>query len=255
MKSMTLEELKQVVERVGKLEGWDFSRVRDGMDPVPWNYVDVIKQYLKPKDRVLDNGTGGGEIFLSLAPFFGEGVGIDFDPAMIETAKRNQSSLSIDNVSLMTMNADNLQFNPAEFDVVLSRHVWVYTDQVLRVLRPSGYFIMQAVGNRGSQNFRDAFGWWKASDESEYYQSAAKVADEFRSHGCRIIALGEYEVPYWFQDMDSFIFWLMWTPWAYPEEVEPEKHWQLINRIVETCQTERGIETTVNRQLMIAQKR
>ena len=59
MKPMTLDELKQIVARVGKLEGWDFSRVRDGLDPVPWNYVDVIKQYIKPTDRVLDNGTGG----------------------------------------------------------------------------------------------------------------------------------------------------------------------------------------------------
>jgi SAM-dependent methyltransferase len=83
----------------GKLEGWDFSRVRDGGDPVPWNYVDVVQQYLKPTDRVLDIGTGGGEIFLSLVPYFGEGVGIDMDPAMIETAQRSQSTLSIDNIS------------------------------------------------------------------------------------------------------------------------------------------------------------
>jgi SAM-dependent methyltransferase len=253
MKSMTFDDLKQIVESVGKLEGWDFSRVRDGRDPLPWNYVDVVKQYLKPTDRVLDIGTGGGEIFLSLAPYFGEGVGIDDDAAMIKTAQRNQSNLSIDNVSLMRMDGKDLQYNPEEFDVVLSRHVWVHTSEVVRVLRPGGYFIMQAVGIRSSQNFREAFGWvW--SPDSEYHQSAADVAEQFRSHSCHIIALGEYDVPYWFQDMESFIFWLMWTPWAYPEEIELEKHWQYINRIVETCQTERGIETTEHRELLVAQK-
>lgn len=120
---MTLDDLRLIAEGVGKLEGWDFSRVRDGRDPVPWNYVDVVQQYLKPTNRVLDIGTGGGEIFLSLAPYFGEGVGIDDDPAMIKTAQRNQSNLSIDNVSLMRMDGKDLQFNPEEFDVVLSRHV------------------------------------------------------------------------------------------------------------------------------------
>lgn len=43
-------------------------------------------------------------------------------------------------------------------------------------------------------------------------------------------------------------------PWAYPEEIEPEKHWQNINRILETCQTERGIETNKHRELLIMQK-
>jgi len=210
MKPMTLDDLRQIVEGVGKLEGWDFSRVRDGCDPVPWNYAEVVQQYLKPTDRVLDNGTGGGEIFLSLAPYFGEGVGIDDDPAMLETAQRNQSKLSIDNVRWMRMNADDLKFGAEEFDVVLSRHVWVYTREVMRVLRPGGYFIMQAVGFRSSLSFRQAFGWlWNT--ESEYHQSAADVAEQFRSLGCHIIALGEYDVPYWIKDMESFIFWLMWT--------------------------------------------
>lgn len=202
---MTLEELKLIAAGVGKLEGWDFSRVRDGRDLVPWNYADVVQQYLKTTDRVLDIGTGGGEIFLSLAPYFAEGVGIDMDPAMLETAKRNQSNLSIDNVSIMRMDADDLEFDTEEFDVVLSRHVWVYTSEVMRVLRPGGYFIMQAVGSRSSQSFRQAFGWlWNT--ESQYHQSAADVAEQFRSHGCHIIALGEYDVPYWIKNMESFIF-------------------------------------------------
>ena len=88
---MTLDELKQIVQEVGELKGWDFSRVRIGRDPVLWNYVDVVRQYLRPTDRVLDIGTGGGEIFFSLASYFGEGVGIDMDPEMIETAQRNQA--------------------------------------------------------------------------------------------------------------------------------------------------------------------
>ena len=114
MKSMTFDELEQIVEANGKLDGWDFSRVRAGRDPVLWEYVDVVRQYLKPTDRVLDIGTGGGEIFFSLAPYFAQGVGIDLNPAMVETARRNQSTLSIDNVSLMIMNGDDLHFDAEE---------------------------------------------------------------------------------------------------------------------------------------------
>jgi hypothetical protein len=41
---------------------------------------------------------------------------------------------------------------------------------------------------------------------------------------------------------------------AWPEDIELEKHWQNINQILETSQTERGIETNEHRGLLIAQK-
>jgi ubiquinone/menaquinone biosynthesis C-methylase UbiE len=252
MKSMTFAELEQIVEAVGKLEGWDFSRVRAGQDPVLWKYVDVVRQYLKPTDRVLDIGTGGGEIFFSLAPYFGEGVGIDQDPTMIETAQHHLSTLSIDNVSLVRMDGDDLQFNAEEFDIVLLRHLRVYVSEIVRVLCPGGYFITQIVGQRSSLNFLDAFGWTPASFGSDWWQTVAELTDQFRLHGCHILAQAEYDVPYWFHDIESFIFWLMSVPW--PEDIELERHWQNINQILETFQTERGIETNEHRGLLIVQK-
>ena len=51
---MTFEELKRIAASVGERQGWDFSRVRDACDPVPWDYVKVARRYLRPSDRVLD---------------------------------------------------------------------------------------------------------------------------------------------------------------------------------------------------------
>ncbi len=103
--------------------------------PVLWDYVDVVRSIFKPADRVLDIGTGGGEIFFSLAPLFREGVGIDQDPAMVETARRNQAARSIANISLKRMDAGDLQFDADVFDVVLLRHSRVYASEIARVLR------------------------------------------------------------------------------------------------------------------------
>lgn len=249
---MSFDELKQIVEAGGKLDGWDFSRVRAGRDPVHWEYVDVVRQYLNPTDRVLDIGTGGGEIFFSMAPYFGEGVGIDDSPTMIETAGRNQSSLSIDNISLLRMDGNDLRFETDEFDVVLLRHLYVYVSEIVRVLRPGGYFITQMVGQRSSLNFLDAFGWTPASFGPDWWQPVTELADQFRLNGCHIIAQAEYDVPYWFQDIESFMFWFMSVPW--PETIELEKHWRNINQILETSQTERGIETNEHRGLLIVHK-
>lgn len=252
MKSLTLDELKQIAGSCGKLDGWDFSKVHLEQSPVPWDYVDVVKKYLKPQDHVLDIGTGGGEIFLSLAAFFREGVGIDGDPAMVETARRNQQTLSNNNISFIEMEASDLRFTPSTFDVVLTRHVYVYTGEILRVLRPGGYFITQTVGKRTSLNFLDAFGWTPASFGPDWWQPVAELADEFRSQGCSIIASGEYDIPCWFTDISSFMFWLLAVPW--PEEINLDRHWEKINRILETCQTERGIQTNEHRGLLIVQK-
>ena len=252
MKSITLDALKQIVDANGKLDGWNFSRVRAGRDPVPWDYVDVVHHYIKPSDRVLDIGTGGGEIFFSLAPYFGEGVGIDQDPAMIETARRKQSALSIDNISLMRMDASDLQFDADEFDVVLLRHLRVYASEIVRVLHQDGYFIAQMVGQRSSLNILKTFGWTPGSFGPDWWQPVSDLADQFRLHGCRIITRAEYDAPYWFKDLESFMFWLMSVPW--PEEIELQKHWQAINQVLETSWTERGIETNEQRGLLIVQK-
>jgi len=252
MQSVTLDALKQIVETNGKLDGWNFSRVRARYDPVPWSYVDVVRQYLKPQDRVLDIGTGGGEIFLSLSPYFGEGIGIDQDPAMIEAAKRNQSALALRNISLLVMDGNDLRFDADDFDVVLLRHLRVYVSEIVRVLRSGGYFITQMVGQRSSLNILEAFGWTLSSFGPDWWQTVDQLADQFLRHGCQIVAQAEYNVPYWFEDLDSFLFWLMSVPW--PKEIEVEKHWQNINRVLETSQTARGIETNEHRGLLIVQK-
>jgi len=252
MKSVTLDVLNQIVEANGKLDGWNFSRVRVGHGPVLWNYVDIVRQYLKPQDRVLDIGTGGGEIFFSLAPCFGEGIGIDQNTEMIEAAKRNRSALPLDNISLLVMDGSDLRFDAGEFDVVLLRHLRVYVSEIVRVLRSKGYFITQMVGQRSSLNILDAFGWTPDSFGPEWWQTVDQLADQFLLHGCRIVAQAEYDVRYWFCDLESFMFWLMSVPW--PEEIELEKHWQNINQLLETSQTERGIETNEHRGLLIVQK-
>jgi SAM-dependent methyltransferase len=191
MKPITLDNLKQIIAANGKLDGWNFARLRTGRDPVLWDYVEVVRQYIQPSHRVLDIGTGGGEIFLSLAPYFGAGVGIDENPAMIETARRNQAALAIDNVSLLRMDGADLQFNPGEFDVVLLRHLQVYASEIVRVLRQRGYFIAQMVGQRSSLNLLAAFGWQPSSFGPDWWQPVADLADQFRLHGCQVIAQAE----------------------------------------------------------------
>jgi SAM-dependent methyltransferase len=253
MQPVTYEELKQIDQENGQIVGWDFSRINTGRCPVPWDYLQVVRSYLKPDDFVLDIGTGGGEIYLSLAPYFGIGIAIDDCPSMLATAKNNQSTSAMDHIEFVQMDACNLGFKQDLFDVVLLRHLSVYVSEILRVLRPGGYFITQMVGKNSSKNFLEAFGWTPASFGPDWWQPVAELADQFKAQGCHILAQGEYDVPTWFKDMASFMFWMMAVPW--PEEIQLDKHWQNINRILETSTTQWGIETNEHRGLLIVQKK
>ena len=249
---MTLKELKQIAASVGKIQGWDFSNVRDGRDPVPWDYLTLVRNYLTSSSRVLDIGTGGGEKFLTLAPNFGKGIGIDISDEMIQTAHENQSKMQINNVSFNVMSADALQLSDSNFDIVLNRHSVVNIDEVLRVLRTGGYFITQSVGYRNTSNILAAFGWTSNSFGKDWWSPAKELAKTFRQRGNRIIALMEYDVAYWFCDVASLLLWLHTVP--LPEKFEIGKHWQCINQILEKYTTQRGIETNEHRELLIVQK-
>jgi SAM-dependent methyltransferase len=207
---LTLNELKRLADSVGELRGWDFTPVRDARDPVPWDYAEVVSRYLRPTDHVLDVGTGGGERFLALAPRFGSGVGIDADPVMVRTSQENTPPSLADRVSFERMDAADLGFPDASFDVVLNRHAEVYVTEVARVLRPGGYFITQQVGRQNTLNVLAAFGWGPESFGDGWWQEMADLAEQFRQNGCPLVARAEYNVRTWYLDYGSLPGPLAW---------------------------------------------
>jgi len=249
---ITLEQLKQVSDSVGERTGWDFSRMSVERAPVPWIYFDVARQFLTETDIVLDVGTGGGELFLTLAPCFRKGVGIDSSAEMIESAQRNKTEQKISNVDFVLMDGDSLKFTDAHFDIVLNRHCDVNVSQIARVLRANGYFVTQQVAYRNTLNILNAFGWTPASFGENWWQPVEELAIEFEQNGCRIVAMAEYNVGYWFSDVESLVFWLKSVP--LPEPFDVEKHWEGVNRIVKKYSTPRGIETNEHRELLIVLK-
>jgi SAM-dependent methyltransferase len=249
---LTYEQLKQIADSVGERTGWNFSRVHAKRAPVPWDYLDVVRQFLTPTDYVLDIGTGGGEVFLTLAPYFRKGIGIDIDPEMIEQARKNKTAQQIANVGLAVMDTDCLEFPDGEFDVVLNRHCDVNVLETGRVLRAKGYFLTQQVACRNTLTVLEALGWTPASFGDGWWQPMDELAAEFERLGYQVVAKAEYDVCYWFCDVGSLVFWLKAVP--LPEPFDVEKHWQGVNRLIEECSTERGVETNEHRELLIVQK-
>ncbi len=258
---MTYEELKTLYDALGDLRGWDFSHARTERDPVPWEYSEVVARYLRPTSRVLDVATGGGEIFLSLAPHFASGVGVDSSPSMIRTAQENTPPALAGNISFAVMQAQDLAFPPASFDVVLNRHGPVFVDQIVPLLRPNGYVITQQVAGGNLQSIFSAFGWdsngayWRRywREHGLLPQDGASLRERFVQAGCAVVAYGEYYVPFYFRDAASLLFHLKALP--LPEAFGLERHWETVARLIAEQSTPRGIASNEHRELLIVRKR
>lgn len=250
---ITIEQLDQISKSVGKLAGWDFSRMKTRRAPTPWEYAHVVRQFVSGTDRVLDIGTGGGERFLTFAPYFEKGIGIDHSTKMIEQAMRNKEIQNVANVDFKLMDANHLEFADAEMGMVLNRHCSVNVNEIVRVLRPRGHSVIQQVGDRNALNFLKAFGWTLESFGDEWGQRMEELVLASEQSGCRVVAEAEYDVRYWFCDVESLVFWLKSVP--LPEPFDVDKHWEGVNRILNDYETDQGIETTEHRELLIVEKR
>ena len=250
---MNEEEIQRVAESVGERHGWDFSRMQTLRDPIPWDYPELVKTYMYPPCHVLDIGTGGGEMFLSLANSVTTGVGIDTDPQMITAAQANSAFKQVANISWEVMGAEALQFPESAFDVILNRHAYVHVEEIVRVLRPGGLFITQQVGDHNTANICEVFG----CEPSGHYGKKAKqeiqaLTEKFQLLGCTLETQQEYDVDYWFSDTESFIFWLKAIP--IPEDFAVEKHWKEVDQIIQKLGTAKGIKTNEHRILLVARK-
>jgi SAM-dependent methyltransferase len=251
---MELDELRRIAASVGEREGWDFSRVRDAREPVPWDYLDVVRHYLQPADRVLDVGTGGGEKLLSLADCFDSAVGVDASAEMIATAQKNKATAQTEKVSFEVMRGEVLRFPDGAFDVVLNRHCTADVGETFRVLRPGGYFVTQQVGARNAQNICALFGCGVGGeyDAPDMFQDLDALAGAFRRLGCRVVCAAEYDVRYWFLDVESLLFWFQAIPM--PQDFDIETHWPQVDHVIAEFGTPQGIETNEHRELLIVQR-
>lgn len=253
VQDLTLEELKKIAASARKRGRHGAVRARMDRDPIPWDYDEVVRRYLWPEADVLEAGTGSGERLFTLAQHFGTGVGIDADPALIQTARDSVPPSLREKVSFAVMRPDAFQFLDASFDVVLNQHAPLDVSEVVRVLRPSGFFITERVGAGDTRHICRIFG----CDPDGRYRTTPPsgliaLTGAFLDGGCRVVARAEYDVPAYFVDLESLLLWLQSTPM--PRDFNLDRHWEQVTQIAADYHTPRGIETNEHRELLIVQK-
>ena len=132
-----------------RAEGFETQRLREFESEKKDRWLTEFRKYLpqgKPL-RVLDIGTGTGFFACILAEQGHDATGIDLTPDMVEHAEHMAAVLGLD-ASFLVMDAENPQFAPESFDVLVTRnltwtlpHIAKAYREWYQLLKPGGVLI------------------------------------------------------------------------------------------------------------------
>lgn len=202
-------------ERSAAITGWDFSHIRDRYceeDSLPWQYEAVIRQYLTPRTRLLDIGTGGGEFLLSLQHPYGKTAATEAWEPNIRLCRERLLPLGID--FRETDGTSSLPFPDNTFQLVINRHGDYNPEEVFRILSPKGVFVTQQVGGENDRELRELllpdvsppFPDWNAGNASQGLLRA----------GFFILQKEEAYTPIRFFDTAALVWFAKIVEWEFP---------------------------------------
>lgn len=248
---MNTLEYKEFYDKVGKINGWDFSNVKCISEGEKWDLYREVKMSCGKSDILLDIGTGGGEAILSIAADSAMLlVGIDQSNGMVETAIKNAAKSGLPNVRFLKMEADNLILPDNFFNVVSCRHSEFFAKEIAKVLIKGGTFLTQQVSENDKLNIKLAFGrgqafGTKAGTLKEQY------INELSEAGFSEIQSFEFSFIEYYKTAEDLIFLLKHTP-IIPNFGRTEDDFQLLQQFIEKNQTEKGIRTNSERFIISA---
>ncbi|UVI30200.1 class I SAM-dependent methyltransferase [Paenibacillus spongiae] len=246
-------EYKHFYDRVGKLNGWDFSKVKCVAEGVLWDFYHEVSRRCRKSDFLLDIGTGGGEQLLSITEAALLLVGIDQSAGMIETANDNLAKARKDNVRMLQMDAERIDFPRGFFNVVSCRHSPFSASEAAKVLTEDGLFLTQQVSEDDKINLAQAFGRRQADDGANDGTLKNKYISELQEAGFRDIQSYDYDAVEYYETYEDLIFLLKHTP-IIPGFGQDENDFAVLEQFIRDNQTSKGIRTNAKRFMIIARK-
>lgn len=230
--------------------GWDFSPLAGfHEEEPPWRWRTAVEALAPTAERVLDLGTGGGEVLSSLRDLLPEAtVATEGWPPNLPVARARLAPLGIEVIPHDPgAPGARLPCPDGSFDLVLSRHEAFDAADVARVLRPGGAFLTQQVGGDDAQELRALFDHPAPHPEV----TLEAVVHELVSAGLRVDRSAAFHGRYRFEDVPSLLGFLRRTPWNAPTDLDVDRHRAALERVHDTL---RGgpFEATASRFVVLA---
>lgn len=144
----TSDHTELIIDQFSK-QSVPFTKVSGHLDSID---MLISLSCVRSTDAVLDVACGPGLVTCEFAKIAHKVVGMDMTPAMLETAKKRQRELGLQNLDWKQGDALNLPFQDESFDVVITRYSFhhllsptVALDEMIRVCKQGGIVMVADV--------------------------------------------------------------------------------------------------------------
>jgi SAM-dependent methyltransferase len=218
---VSFDELVAEGESVS-VEGWDFSwfEGRATEERPPWGYARLLAARLAelagvPGAAALDLQTGGGEVLATVPNGPATLVATESWQPNVAVARKNLAQLGATVVE-MADEFDDLPFDDASFDLVVSRHpVGVRWDEIARVLKPGGSYFSQDVGHGSVGELTEFMMGPQPAPDGPTRDPKWSVIDA-EAAGLTVVGVREFRGRMEFFDVAAVIHFLRKVVWIVP---------------------------------------
>ena len=252
---MNQSELRLIWEKeeeAAYIKGWDFSHIHGKYEEehdLPWNYGEIVRQYLRDDWNVLDYDTGGGEFLLSLNhPFDKTSATEGFKPN-VQLCKETLLPLGIHFKECS--NPSRIPYENETFDLIINRHGSFDAGELHRLLKKDGIFITQQVGG---DNERDLVEMVLPGTTKPFpHLNLKEQKTVFEDAGFHIIRGEEAYRPIKFYDIGAFVWFAHIIEWEFPG-LSVDKCFERLLKMQEIVEEKGEVEGTIHRYLIVAKK-
>lgn len=231
--------------------GWDLSDLDMTTLELPWSYETIVRNLVVTAHRVLDLGTGGGELLASLADVLPEGtVATEGWEPNVPVARDRLAPLGIEVIRHdVDASQARLPFPDASFDLVLCRHEAFDAQDVARVLAPRGAFLTQQVAADDLQEIHRALDHPTPFPEATLAQQQNALVRAGLTVERADVAHGHYRVA----DMDTLLRYLRRVPWNAPADLDADRHGPALDALAASF-ADGPLELTASRFVLLARR-
>ena len=251
-KMQKLREEWEAEERIAQIHGWDFSHIHGRYteeDDLPWDYEQIVREYLTDDMKLLDYDTGGGEFLLSLGHPYGNTAATEGYPPNVELCKEKLIPLGID--LRECSDASAIPFEDESFDIFINRHGDFDPKEAFRLLKSGGVFITEQVGDL---NDRDLVEMVLPGLPLPFPGNNLKdQRGKFTEAGFELIRGEETFRPIDFYDVGAFVWFAHIIEWEFPG-FSVDKCFDRLLYLQRDVELIGQVEGTIHRFLIVARK-